>query len=619
MRPRDPDRAAALRTYVLCFVLLLALLPIGGSIVVGDAIVAFVLLALVGALLPLAGRSGPNARVPALLGIVAFLAAVALLRAAAEDGSGYGALVLLPIAWAATLRKRTELGIALLGTALLFFLPQLLIGPPEYPRSGWHLGFLVLTVGIVIGGQVTALVRSLREAADSSAAIVAGMSEGLALTRDGEILAVNPALCRLTGLPESELVGATAPYPFWPEESLEANEELRRRAIAGGGGEFEATMMRAGGELFQAELTVKQTKLGDGSRAFLTTVRDVSGQRAQELAMRRRADELSAIAQLTRTIAHCDPQDARRTICRVAREVADTSTATIWEVGDDTALHNTCMLGGPAPEFTIGAEQDQHGARVVLRTGEPLFVPHTDSSRHCDPRMTRMLGAASAHYQPILGPSGPRGALAVSWRDPRPELGTHAALLLEVLAAEAASALERADLLQRLEELSRTDELTGLPNRRAWEELFAREQRVAVRNRQPLAVAMLDLDHFKAYNDLHGHVAGDRILLAVAERWKAALRDTDVLARWGGEEFGLLLPGCDPDRADALIRRLRGRLPDGVTFSAGLADAGPLTRADEVVAAADRALYEAKASGRNCIVRAAPAAPPQLPVTGAPA
>ena len=117
---------------------------------------------------------------------------------------------------------------------------------------------------------------------------------------------------------------------------------------------------------------------------------------------------------------------------------------------------------------------------------------------------------------------------------------------MRMLAAETAMALERSDLLARLEESARTDDLTGLLNRRAWEEELPREMARARRQQHPLCVAMLDLDFFKNYNDERGHQAGDRLLKQSAAAWVAELRASDTLARYGGEEFTVVLAGLQP-------------------------------------------------------------------------
>jgi diguanylate cyclase (GGDEF)-like protein len=162
--------------------------------------------------------------------------------------------------------------------------------------------------------------------------------------------------------------------------------------------------------------------------------------------------------------------------------------------------------------------------------------------------------------------------------------------------------LERERLQAQLGRMARTDALTGLPNRRAWDELLTHELAIGERHGVPVSVAMLDLDFFKRYNDERGHLAGDRLLRAAAAAWQSSLRATDVLARWGGEEFAVLLPGCDGAGAAALIERLRGTLPDGVTFSAGVATAAGTTAARALVDAADQALYVAKQAGRDRVV-----------------
>ncbi len=176
--------------------------------------------------------------------------------------------------------------------------------------------------------------------------------------------------------------------------------------------------------------------------------------------------------------------------------------------------------------------------------------------------------------------------------------------LRELAAQHAALAGERATLMARLEEVARTDDLTGLPNRRAWDEHLAREVARARRDGTPLCVAVIDLDHFKDYNDVHGHQGGDRFLKSIAAAWRGCLRATDVLARYGGEEFSLALPGCDLGDARELVERLRGAIADAGSCSAGLAMLSGDESPAGLFARADAALYAAKASGRDCLVTA---------------
>ena len=168
-----------------------------------------------------------------------------------------------------------------------------------------------------------------------------------------------------------------------------------------------------------------------------------------------------------------------------------------------------------------------------------------------------------------------------------------------------------------LERLSSTDALTGLCSRRHVEGALRIEFMRAVRYGTPLSVILADVDHFKQVNDRHGHTAGDRVLRAVGETFRARLRTTDVAGRYGGEEFLLILPeGVEGARAAAErwrrdLEAQRFPLEDGgslgVTISAGVATHRPgMKDAEALVAAADVALYEAKSRGRNRVVVGTP-------------
>jgi two-component system cell cycle response regulator len=164
--------------------------------------------------------------------------------------------------------------------------------------------------------------------------------------------------------------------------------------------------------------------------------------------------------------------------------------------------------------------------------------------------------------------------------------------------------------LEELARLARTDALTGLPNRRALEEELSRAAARAARAGTPLSVLVLDVDRFKQVNDRYGHAAGDAVLAAVASRGAAALRAGDLMARIGGEEFAVLLPGADLERAREAAERVRAAVSaapiaaDGlsleVTTSLGCAEleAGE-AGGRGLLARADAKLYEAKRAGRN--------------------
>jgi len=186
--------------------------------------------------------------------------------------------------------------------------------------------------------------------------------------------------------------------------------------------------------------------------------------------------------------------------------------------------------------------------------------------------------------------------LELAWSNPDLLQDVPTLAMASLLAVEAAVTLERVELLAKLEETARTDELTGLPNRRAWQERIPAEFARAARNNEMLSLAILDLDH---YNDTHGHQAGDRLLRQVASFWSDELRQTDILARYGGEEFALALPACPLNQALNIVERFRAAIPDGQSCSAGLATWNGTETADELLDRADHALYQAKRAGRN--------------------
>jgi diguanylate cyclase len=167
--------------------------------------------------------------------------------------------------------------------------------------------------------------------------------------------------------------------------------------------------------------------------------------------------------------------------------------------------------------------------------------------------------------------------------------------------------------LQQIQRLATRDDLTGLVNRRHMSELLTAEKLRHDRSGRSTSLALIDIDLFKRVNDEHGHAAGDAVLKTFAETAAGCLRASDVLARWGGEEFLLMLPDTEALPALRCVERIRTRLAGAsfdhvcgdlrVTFSAGLSVLGPDDTVHTLVERADQAMYQAKRSGRNCTIR----------------
>ena len=189
--------------------------------------------------------------------------------------------------------------------------------------------------------------------------------------------------------------------------------------------------------------------------------------------------------------------------------------------------------------------------------------------------------------------------------DRRIDRGTSEAA--ELVAAAFLRMTSRANFLNRLHTESRTDPLTGLANRRTLYERIEIEMAHALRSETPLSVAMIDLDHFKDYNDRFGHVAGDTLLRSIAAVMVSNIRGQDLVARYGGEEFCLVMPETDLVGGHHLLDKLRGGGRDatsdfGVTLSAGLTSWDGFESTTSFIERADQALYRAKESGRDRVV-----------------
>jgi diguanylate cyclase (GGDEF)-like protein len=166
------------------------------------------------------------------------------------------------------------------------------------------------------------------------------------------------------------------------------------------------------------------------------------------------------------------------------------------------------------------------------------------------------------------------------------------------------------------ESRAHTDPLTGIANRRWLDKELARELTWAKRHRVPLCAAILDLDDLKRYNDEHGHLAGDHLIVSAVEAWRGVVRPSDFLARVGGDEFMLLMPDCSAESAHAVVDRVREVTPDDTSCSAGLTLWDGAEGALELFNRADAALYAAKHDGGDRTVLLPPhrEAPVQTPV-----
>jgi diguanylate cyclase (GGDEF)-like protein len=331
----------------------------------------------------------------------------------------------------------------------------------------------------------------------------------------------------------------------------------------------------------------------------------VERHRQSEIALAEQYADLQLIGRVTRAIA-AGPE-ARADVCLAVSELSGAEVVMLFEP-EGRELHCTAVVGCPlevVPVLSLDdpasgtAEAFTSGGRIHRRVSR---VPRAVAAAADFP------GAApkSGTFVPVLRDGRAIGVLMLAYSWELAELSPRVAAALDVLAEEAAVAVARADAALALSEQARRDPLTGLVNRRGWEEALATEMGRAYRSGDALSMLILDLDGLKAFNDSAGHHAGDELLATVAQAWESRLRPSDVLARYGGDEFVVLLPGCDTASALHVAQGLLTNLPAGAASTAGVAQWNQLEDGADLVARADAALYDGKRAGGGQAVTAGP-------------
>jgi diguanylate cyclase (GGDEF)-like protein len=238
----------------------------------------------------------------------------------------------------------------------------------------------------------------------------------------------------------------------------------------------------------------------------------------------------------------------------------------------------------------------------VWRTGQQMFL--TDAADHplVSPALLALDEAVSVLWQPVIVQGAVVAMLNVTWRRRIADPGDRAVRVVRLIANEAGYSLHATRLRRELERSATTDPLTGSLNRRAWDAELALLMDRARLSGNPLTVALVDLDHFKYYNDANGHTAGDVLLTQFAGRARTCLRKHDVFGRWGGEEFIVALYDCTPEHAKQILERIRSSVPSGGTCSIGHTMWDGTEPLAASIARADTALYVAKRNGRDRVV-----------------
>jgi diguanylate cyclase (GGDEF)-like protein/PAS domain S-box-containing protein len=547
--------------------------------------------------------------------------AIAFLRGATGGHqSGYSVLMLLAVLWVALYGTGRQIAITVLIIFLALAIPLVAIGGPAYPPSDWRRILAIVVLSSMTGWIVNSLVSAVRREALAAAKNATRLQEQTIVTRQvvesasdgvitvdakGLILEVNPAASRLTGRSAEDLIGSNAVEAFMTPGRADSARVAIMELVTGTREAFgvESEIVRPDGVHVPIEAWMSAS--GEpSSRRVHVFARDITDRRLAEVRAREHLEDLDHILVAARTLTtSTDAAEARHTICTTARTIAGADVAFYFERDPETSLivRTGSTMALPAE---LNVDQRRSFVAMFFENREATFVPDLAADSRSDLAMAQQVGVAAAYWQPVRNGEVLLGVLVLGWHAPNPVMDGRTRSLMEVLSTQVAGALARSQLVEQLQAMARTDSLTGLLNRRAMTEALVRDIEGSRRHTRPLSIAMVDLDHFKAFNDRLGHQSGDRLLASVARRWTAELRPMDTLARYGGEEFLVLLPSCELQAATRIADRLRAAMPEGQTCSIGVAQWDGSETTSSLVERADAALYEAKAAGRNLTVAA---------------
>ncbi|HZI96621.1 MAG TPA: diguanylate cyclase, partial [Actinomycetales bacterium] len=552
---------------------------------------------------------------------LAFFVPLALLRGPVGEATGFGLLAMLPVLWLALYGTRRQLALALGGLALVYVVPAVSDDTPLDLVLAWRRAVLWVLVTALVGVTVRRLVASLAErerAAGTTARRLAGVLDAatdysvIGTDTRGRIELFNAGAERMLGWQAPEVLGRSCTVTHEPDELAARARELGTEPfgalIAGLGRTSSArracTYVRKDGSTVPVELTLAAVRDDDDRvTGYIGIAQDVTVRRAAERQLRDSEANLAAVARVVRGIQ--TGADVRDAVVEAVLEIAAADGAYMVEPDGRGHLVITRSAGTLLRDVVIPLDGSPSAVATTFLSGRGMFLPDPAEHTLVSRPLLELTGARSMMLEPVRRRGDVVGVLVVSWDHRVGSLTDRKAAAVALLADEASAALEHDDLVQRLATLAATDPLTGLSNRRAWDERVSVEMSRSTRDGKPLTIALLDLDHFKAFNDTFGHQAGDELLAGFATAAGRVLRRVDLFARWGGEEFVLALPGCDVNAAPDVLERVRATVPRGQTCSAGFAQWDGVESLESLLARADGAMYEAKQGGRDRLVAAA--------------
>ncbi len=457
-----------------------------------------------------------------------------------------------------------------------------------------------VTAAAIAEEKLVASVRRFRAVFDNSPVAMGITNE------TGRWVDTNAALDRMLGAEPGELLGAAGRDFAHPDDrALIDAARAAQPTTDGAPPGMEIRFVRRDGEQRWAWVSLTAVPGLGGEKWGLGISKDVTDRKLAEIALRESQQDLAAVAAVAKCVQ--SGKDPRPVVVESIRELSAASSVVLTEALDQDTLVVTAGAG----KDIVGLQMSLHDVSMtaqVWRSGQRVFVADVAENSTVSPTLLKANAAASALWQPVVVRGQVQAVVGVGWEHRIEDPGDRAIRVVQVIADEAGTSLQASRLHSEMERMATTDPLTGSLNRRAWDRALQRLMELAQIKGEPLAIAILDLDHFKAYNDRHGHMAGDLRLTEFAVAARSCLRKEDVFARWGGEEFVVALPGCSPEQAarilHRILKRIRAAAPAGFTCSMGSSTWIPGEELASCIGRADAALYAAKNSGRNQIVAA---------------
>lgn len=458
------------------------------------------------------------------------------------------------------------------------------------------------------------------------------------VSQTGAIVFANDAACELFGYERASLLGQPVELLI-PQERRAAHVELRRRfqAVAtsrGMGSGATIVGLRSDGTHIAIDISLSRVQTPQGVTMYCT-VRDIRAQKALEQELRAANHDLScAVSSLERKAAElreltavgellhgssCERELFAITVSALNRLFPASSGALYLCTSHRSTCERMADWGPGAKLLRPTIAQSECWA---LRQSRPWHHSGSVEEPHCNHYLSD--AHPPAHCIPLLGHGELLGVLHIFADAADPGvmatglLGSNPDQLLQAFANQVALSLANLRLREMLRVQSLIDPLTGLYNRRALDEFFEREIANAIKAKRPLSILLVDVDHFKRFNDRFGHESGDHALRELARMFQRRLRGEDIVGRLGGEEFAILLPDTSGPSSMAVGESLRrgaeslalergGRSLGALTISVGIAALGADGRsAAQLLRHADRALYRAKAAGRNKVTLSSP-------------